>query len=315
MNGTVWSAPVASIGEAGARFANLPLQRYPLLFWLQVLASLWLATLSGCTNAMLSSARTSIDSGNYAQAHRELEAALQDPSLNAQERREAKDDLCSTEVQIGPPTYSLWRQHLTCQQAVQEPGSSSGPRLAAIDSDLKRQEAASFQQALHNGDIGRASSALQTYLRVAPDDTGNVSRMERQLWTAVDRRDQISLRHSKRHVRHVLVVLNEDYPGLHMMNQRAFKRWIGRDTSAAGVPMLSAIAITGHTLELKVPDDNLKQSAIAPEKFARINDAFSVWCQCDGSTHVAVDSNGLPVYLARLNLQMARSEVLVLPRP
>jgi hypothetical protein len=77
--------------------------------------------------------------------------------------------------------------------------------------------------------------------------------------------------------------------------------------------MLSAIAITGHTLELKVSDDNLKQSALAPQSFARINDAFSVWCQCEGATHVASDSTGLPVYLARLNPSMARSEVLVLP--
>jgi len=97
------------------------------------------------------------------------------------------------------------------------------------------------------------------------------------------------------------------------MNQRAFKRWIGKDTSDAGVPMLSGIAINGHTLELKVPDDNLKQSELSPEKFARINDAFSVWCQCDGATHVASDSTGLPVYLARLNPAMDRSEVLVLP--
>ena len=62
-----------------------------------------------------------------------------------------------------------------------------------------------------------------------------------------------------------------------------------------------------------MPDSNLEQSALSPEKFAQINDAFSVWCQCDGATHVASGGTGLPVYLARLNPVMARSEVLVLP--
>jgi hypothetical protein len=318
MNGTAsssWSA--ASNGEDCGWLANSPLLHFRLLFWVFALASCSLLApmLSGCTNPILASARTSIGSGNYAQAHQELEAALQNPSLSSEERREVMDDLCTTEVQIGAPTYSLWRQRLTCADAAKAPGSSSGERLAKIDDALKQQEETSFHEALRKGEIGEASSALQAYARVAPGDTDNVARMERQLWTVVDHRDQVSRRHTKRHVHQVLVVLNGDYPGLHMMNQRAFKRWVGRDTSAAGVPMLSAIAITGHTLELKVPDDNLNQSAIAPETFARINDAFSVWCQCDGSTHVAVDSNGLPVYLARLNLQMSRSEVLVLPRP
>jgi hypothetical protein len=98
------------------------------------------------------------------------------------------------------------------------------------------------------------------------------------------------------------------------MNQRAFEGWIGKDTSAAGVPMLSGIAISGHTLELKVPDRNLSQSALAPQKFAQLNDAFSVWCRCDGATHVASDTTGFPVYLARLNPAVSRSEVLVLPQ-
>ena len=137
--------------------------------------------------------------------------------------------------------------------------------------------------------------------------------MDRRLWVAVDHQDQRLDRRKKGHVHQALAVLDDDYPGLQGMNQRAFKRWIGKDTSPAGVPMLSAIAITGHTLELKVSDDNLKQSALAPQSFARINDAFSVWCQCEGATHVASDSTGLPVYLARLNPSMARSEVLVLP--
>lgn len=271
------------------------------------------SALSACTNAMLSSARTSIAAGHYAQAHQELEAALHNPSLSAAERREVKDDLCAVEVESGAPTYSLMHQHQTCADAAREPGSSSGDRLAKVNAALGAQYKADFERALRAGDLGGAAAAVRDYERIAPRDTQTLADLERRLWAAIDRRDRSVARRGKRHIHQTLVVLSEDYPGLHLMNQRAFKRWIGKDTSAAGVSMVSAIAITGHTLELKVPDDNLKQSALSPEKFARINDAFSVWCQCDGATHVAADSTGLPVYLARLNPTMARSEVLVLP--
>ena len=301
------STRVAKLGSSELR---------PLSWFAAVFLSLLLAPLlAGCTNSMLASARTSIAAGNYAQAHEDLEAALRNPSLSAAQRREARDDLCTIETEVGPPRYSLWRQHRTCAQAAAEAGSSSAERLAKIDQTIKEQEQAQFDKSLQAGDIGAAVASLRGYVKIAPDDRHSIARMEKRLWTAVDRRDQGLRRQKKRHIRQVLGVLDEDYPGLHAMNQRAFKRWIGRDTSAAGVPMLSAIAISGHTLELKVPEDNLRQSAIAPETFARINDAFSVWCQCDGATHVASDSSGLPVYLARLNLLMSRSEVLVLPRP
>src|SRR5262249_49790888 len=151
-----------------------------------------------------------------------------------------------------------------------------------------------------------AVAALREYERIAPNNSEKAAHLEHRLWTFVDREEQAMGRHRKGEVHRALAVLNEDYPGLHSMNQRSFKRWLGKDTSAAGVPMLSAIAITGNTLELKVPDANLGQSSLSPEKFARINDAFSVWCQCDGATHVAADSSGLPIYLARLNPVMDR---------
>jgi hypothetical protein len=268
---------------------------------------------AACTNAMLTSARTSMAAGHYAQAHEELETALANPSLKASERREVKDDLCALEVEVGAPTYSLPRQHQTCVDAVREPGSSSAQRLAKIDAELGQQYEAQFDQGLHAGDIGAAVAALRGYERTVPNDTAKIARLEHRLWVVVDRQDQGLGRRQKRQVHRALALLSEDYPGLQLMNQRSFKRWIGKDTTAAGIPMLSQIAITGHTLELKAPDDNLKQSALSPQKFARINDAFSVWCQCDGATHVASDSTGLPVYLARLNPVMDRSEVLVLP--
>jgi hypothetical protein len=294
----------------GKRVARARLRALLWILRVALLAAL-APILSACTNQMLSSARTSLAAGNDAEAHEELEAALANPSLPPEQRREVKDDLCTTEVNIGPPTYPLARQRQTCADAAREPGSSSQERLAKLDAAIGQQYEAKFDRATRAGDIGGAVAALRGFERTVPNDTATIARLERRLWVMVDREDRT--RQKKKTVHRALTALDADYPGLQLMSQRAFKRWIGKDTAAEGVPMLSAIAISGHTLELKVSDDNLKQSALGPQKFARINDAFSVWCQCDGATHVASDSSGLPVYLARLNPLMERSEVLVLP--
>ena len=317
MNTCSLSASPDSTKSPATRIARnrLTAARSGALTWalrVAILSSL-APTLTACTNTMVSSAHTSMAAGNYAQAHQELETALRNPSLSATERREVKDDLCTVEVNTGAPTYSLMRQHQTCADAAREPGSASSEQLAKINAAIGAQYEAQFDRALKAGDISGAVAAVRGYERIEPNDTQKAARMDRAVWLAVDRQDQRLGRHRNGHVHQTLAVLDDDYPGLRRMNQHAFKSWIGKDTSPAGVPMLSAIAITGHTLELKVPDDNLKQSALAPQNFARINDAFSVWCQCEGATHVASDSTGLPVYLARLNPSMARSEVLVLP--
>lgn len=268
--------------------------------------------LAACTNAMVSSARGDLAARNYAQAHQDAEAALQNPSLSAGQRREASDDLCMTEVAIGTPTYSLLRQHQTCSQAVREPGSASGERLASIDGAIRQEQETNMQRALKSGDVAAAVAAVRAYEQVAPN-SATVAQWNQRIWMVVDQQDRRMGKRRNRRLYQTLTVLKEDYPRLHLMNQHAFKRWVGKDIAASGTPILSGITITGHTLELKVPDRDLKQSAFSPEKFAQINDAFSVWCQCDGATHVASGGTGLPVYLARLNPVMARSEVLVLP--
>ena len=290
------------------------LRRSPGTPPLFLLLLLLLSTLmTACTNSMLASARTDIAAGHYGQAHDQLEAALQNPALSARDRLEAKDDLCEIETNAGAPSYSLMRQRQTCADAAREPGSSSGERLAKINAEIGAQYKSEFERSLAAGNLGNAVAAVRGYERVEPGDTQTIAHMNHRLWAAVDHQDQKIARHKKGHVHLALEALDDDYPGLQRMNQRAFKRWVGKGISPSGAPMVSAIAITGHTLELKVPDNNLKQSALAPQKFAQINDAFSVWCQCDGATHVASDSTGLPVYLARFNPSMARSEVLVLP--
>jgi hypothetical protein len=269
--------------------------------------------LAACTNSMLASARGDLAAKNYALAHQDLEAALQNPSLRPAERREASDDLCLTEFVIGAPTYSLLEQHQTCAQAALQPGNASEERLAKIDAAIRQEQEANMERALKSGDVASAVAAVRAYEQIAPGDTQTLEQWNQRIWSVVDRQDRHMGKRRKNRLHQTLAILKQDYPRLQLMNQHAFQRWVGKDIAAAGAPMLSDITISGHTLELKVPDSNLEQSALSPQKFAQINDAFSVWCQCDGATHVASGGTGLPVYLARLNPVMARSEVLVLP--
>lgn len=268
---------------------------------------------TGCTNAMLASARGDLMAKDYAQAHQDLEAALQNPSLRPAERREASDDLCEAEFVIGAPIYSLLRQHQTCAKAALEPGSVSGERLAEIEAAIRQEKEAEVADALKSGDIASAVAAVRAYESVAPEDARTLAQWNQRIWSAVDRQDRRMGKHRKIRVHQTLAALKQDYPRLHLMNQHAFERWVGKNIANAGTPIPSQIRISGHTLELRLPDGDLQLSALGPEKFAHINDAFSVWCQCDGDTHVASSGIGLPVYLAWLNPSMARSEVLVLP--
>lgn len=270
--------------------------------------------LTGCASTTLASARANMAAGQYAAAHQDLESALQNPAaLHWGEHREVMDDLCTTEVQIGAPTYSLLRQHQTCMEAAKEPGSISGDRLSQLDATIRQEHAVEIDSALKSGDMAGAVGALLVYQKIEPNDRAGIARWNQEIWSLVDRQDREAAKGKRASIGQALAVLGSYYRSVRSMSQSAFKRWLGKDTSTSGESMLSGIEIKGKTLKLTVPNRNLPDSALSPQKFAQINDAFSVWCRCDGATHVASDDTGLPVYLAHINLLTARSEVLALP--
>jgi hypothetical protein len=93
------------------------------------------------------------------QAHQDLAIAAQHPSdLSDAERREVKDDLCLTEYLIGPALYLLPEEERVCAQALEEPGSVSGPNLAQIR-ELSRQSAQHELVRDRDGKIGGAVGA------------------------------------------------------------------------------------------------------------------------------------------------------------
>src|SRR5262249_31201097 len=145
------------------------------------------------------------------------------------ERREASDDLCMTEFVVGAPTYSLLRQHQTCARAAAEPGSESGERLAKIDAAIRQEQETEMDQALKAGDVASAVAALRAYEQIAPCDSKTLAQWNQRIWSVVDREDRQIGKHHKTRLHQTLVMLKQDYPQLHLMNQHAFKRWVGKD--------------------------------------------------------------------------------------
>jgi hypothetical protein len=169
-----------------------------------------------------------------------------------------------------------------CTNTMLASRSTGAEHVVKVDTALRQKYQAEIEQSLKAGDVAEAVEALRRYQQIDPEDQTNIARWNQQIWSTVAKQDEGLERRQKKAIHRTLVVLREDYPHLPAMNQSAFKRWIGKDTSSAGVPMLSGIAITGHTLKLKVPERNLSQSALSPQKFAQINDAFSVCADATG---------------------------------
>jgi hypothetical protein len=70
---------------------------------------------------------------NYIAAHQYFATeATKSDHLSARQRRLVMDGLCTTEYEIGAPTYPLARQLSTCESAVSLAGSESGQTFSRV---------------------------------------------------------------------------------------------------------------------------------------------------------------------------------------
>ncbi|MGH7917650.1 MAG: hypothetical protein ACREQE_09285, partial [Candidatus Binataceae bacterium] len=104
------------------------------------------------------------------------------------------------------------------------------------------------------------------------------------------------------------------YSHVRAMGPSAFRHWILVNTTVAGEPMISGVKIGRGAVDLWVPHDQAHTAALNLNRFVRINDGLVARCRCDGRTNVAIDGNGLPAYLMRLDPAIRQSEVVILPR-
>ena len=284
-----------------------------------VIAALTLAmaatVISGCAPSALRTTRQQMAAGQYAAAHRELAALLANPrNLSPAELREARDDLCLTEHKIGAPAYPLTAQRQTCLIAAREPGSQSGPILAAIETSMRNETANRVEQALRRSDVVEAEDAAIEYQALPGGDPALMADWSKRMWRIVHQ--QIVVPRTKRRrgsVNRTVAKLRKRYKVQHRMTKSAFMQWVEDHGTVNGVPIYSEVSLSRSILRLTVPKSNLPTASLNLGRFTTVNDAMAARCGCDARTEVSVAETRFPLYVVALDPATGGSEALILP--
>jgi hypothetical protein len=270
------------------------------------------AALNGCAPAALTSARSKLQAGNYLAARQDLLALrARQEQLSPEQRREVKDDLCMTDFMIGRPTLSLREQRQACAEASAEPGSRSADFLTRIDRAIAASDAEAVEDAIRTGDLAGAESAAARYASTPGADPAKLAGWSRRMWSMVDSREPRA-RKRKVAVARAIAGLRKQHPGVHGMSDAEFHKWIVETATVQGRAIAVNPRFHDGVLRLSVPAEALHAAALNLDKFAKINDAAVARCGCDAHTNVGVGAGAFPAYVARLDLEEERSEVLIL---
>ena len=251
--------------------------------------------------------------GDYAGAHRELSALdARADKLTPDERREVKDDLCLTEFIIGHPAYSSKEQQRACAEALTEPGSRSGDVLARIDAAIEQKDDERVEAAIKAGDLTAAEAAIQDYETLPSANQVQVARWSNQMWKLVERQDEPTTHAGKTAMGSAIASLRHDHSDARKMNDAAFKQWIVNTATVDGKAMVYDPVPDHGLLKLELHEPDLSIAALNLDKFATINDAVVARCGCDARTEIGLGTGNLPAYVARLDPETRRSEVLIL---
>ncbi len=271
--------------------------------------------LSGCAPSALSSARRNIAQGQYAAAHQQLiELSAHRANLNPAERRELKDDFCLTEFMIGRPQYSLHEQRRACLDATSEPGSQSGQMLARIEDEMRKELAARASAALESGDLATAEEAASEYAAMPGTDQALVAQWSKKMWSLAASEGESRTPARKRAISTAIADVARDYPDMKQMSESKFRHWIVKTATAGSKPLVTKTVVGRDTLKLWIGHDQVESAVLNLDKFVTINDAMAARCGCDALTEVGVLETGFPLCVVRLDPEIRRSEVLVLPR-
>lgn len=270
---------------------------------------------SGCAPSALATSRQQMAAGQYAAAHHELVALLANPQhLSPSERREARDDLCLIEHRIGPPTYPLSAQLMTCQGAAREPGSQSGSTLALIEASMRSQAAGRVEWALRHNDVVEAEDAAIEYQALPDADAALMADWSRRMWQIVHHRIVTPMTSRRRgSVHRAVAKLRRRYKLQHRMTKAAFVHWVEDRGTVSGVPIYSEVSVSHSTLRLMVRRSDLENASLNLGRFTAVNDAMAARCGCDARTEVSVAESRFPLYVVTLDPQVGDSEALILP--
>jgi hypothetical protein len=269
---------------------------------------------AGCAPSALTSARTRMKAGDYAGARPELVALSAHPeNLSAAELREVKDDLCVTDFTIGAPSFPLAEQQQTCAQAAAEPGSNSDPILARVNAAIAQNDADRVEYALKGGDLAGAESAAEDYEATPGASRAEVAQWSKQMWKLVNIQRSHPTRATKTALKGAITELQKENSHTGRMSEDKFRDWVIETATVAGTPMIDDPEVGDDgVLRLAIAEGSLPIAALHLDRFAAINDGLAARCGCDARTDVGLGKSALPAYVARLDPENRRSEVLIL---
>ena len=276
------------------------------------IATLLMMLSAGCAPSVLSSARQKMAAGQYLEARQEL-LRIQVANLTPSERREVKDDLCLSEIKIGPPTYAPAEQRRVCADAASEPGSTSGQYLEQVDIATREAAAQKVNADLARGDLAAAEAAALIYVSTPGADSAVVAKWSHQMWAIVNKQDRRTQARQKKEIAAAIAALRAQYPLTKKMSKDQFVQWIAKQGTVGGVPIFSSVALNEHETYLTVTRRDMHAAALKLDRLSVINDGTVARCGCDGRTNVGIAETNFPLYLVRLDPETRRSEVLILP--
>jgi len=267
----------------------------------------------GCAPAALRSTRNYLAKGNYPAAHDQAADLLKHPeTLSADEAREARDALCTSEFMIGSPRFTPAAQYQTCAEAAAMPGSTSAEFSRRVESRMLETAAGRVQAALTAGDLAEAEQAAIDYRNIPGHDRAALAKWSHSMWQLVASEDPSNT--SVPHLSSAIAELRRRNPKARAMDQKQFLRWIAAREAVDGKSFLTDVALEGDELELAVPSSRIATAALSLDRLAAIEDAMIARCGCDAKTNVANAETHFPLYLVRLKGDTGQSEVLVFPR-
>ena len=269
---------------------------------------------AGCAPSALTSARARMKAGDYAGARPELVALSAHPEkLSAAELREVKDDLCVTDFTIGAPSFPLAEQQQACATAAAAPDSTSGPLLDRINSAIAQNDANRVEHALKTGDLAGAESAAEDYEATPGASRAEVAQWSQQMWKLVNLQRAHPTRATKSALKGAISALQKENAHAGRMSDDKFRNWVIETATVAGTPMVEVPKIGDNgVLRLAIAEGSLQIAALHLDRFAAINDGLAARCGCDARTDIGLGRSALPAYVARLDPENRRSEVLIL---
>jgi len=193
----------------------------------------------------------------------------------------------------------------------EELGGGSAGILCLRGADEQRDDER-VEAAIKSRDLPAAEAAIQDYETLPSANQVQVAHWSNEMWKLVDQENGQSKHAAKTVMGPAIASLRHDHADARKMSDAAFKEWIVKTATVDGGSMIYEPVPDHGQLKLELFESRLSIAALNLDKFAEINDAVVARCGCDARTEIGLGTGNLPAYVARLDPDTRRSEVLIL---